>query len=228
MTAAGQRFAPQANPRPSYAQATRALLRERLLDAADDLLASRDWATVTMADIARGAGVSRQTLYNEFGSRQEFGQAYVLREADRFLTAAERAIAAHPDEPEAAVAAAFEGFFSTAPDSPLVRAIVTGDPGGGLLALVTTDSARVLAPVTDRLAASLCATWPQLPGEQAHVAADCAMRLAISHALSPTGPAELTARSVAALLGPYLEHAMASGDGRREALPGASAYGAGA
>jgi AcrR family transcriptional regulator len=205
MTAGGERRAPQAATRPSYAQATRALLRERLLDAADDLLASRDWATVTMADIARGAGVSRQTLYNEFGSRQEFGQAYVLREADRFLSAAERAIAGHPAEPEAAVAAAFSGFLSTAVDNPLVRAIVTGDPGGGLLALVTTDGAPVLGPVTDRLAACFGATWPQLPEEQAHVAADCAVRLAVSHALSPTEPAELTARSVAALLGNYLE-----------------------
>ncbi len=209
MTAEGEHRAPPQATRPSYAQATRVLLRERLLDAANDLLASRDWATVTMADIARGAGVSRQTLYNEFGSRQEFGQAYVLREADRFLTAAERAIAGHPDEPEAAVAAAFNGFLSTATDNPLVRAIVTGDPGGGLLALVTTDSARLLGPVTDRLAASLCATWPQLPDQQAHVAADCAVRLAISHALSPTEQAELTARSVAALLGAYLERAIA-------------------
>ena len=35
-----------------------------------------------MAQIARTAGVSRQTLYNEFGSRPEFAEVYVLREAD--------------------------------------------------------------------------------------------------------------------------------------------------
>ena len=38
-----------------------------------------------MAEVARAAGVSRQTLYKEFGTRQEFAQAFVLREADRFL-----------------------------------------------------------------------------------------------------------------------------------------------
>ena len=40
-----------------------------------------------MADVARAAGVSRQTLYNEFGAAAELAQAFVLREADLFLDA---------------------------------------------------------------------------------------------------------------------------------------------
>jgi AcrR family transcriptional regulator len=201
--------------RPSYAEATRGLLRDRLLDAATELLGERDWASVTMADIARGAGVSRQTLYNEFGSRQEFAQAYVLREADRFLAAAEDAIAAHPDDPEAALTAAFTGFLSAAADNPLVRTIVSGDPGSGLLALVTTRGALVVGAATVRLAACFTATWPQLPDRQAHAAAECAARLAISHALLPTAPAERTGAAVAALLAPYLEQLIAQGAATR-------------
>jgi len=209
MTGRRARRAPQDATRPSYAEATRALLRERLLDAADELLATRDWAAVTMADIARGAGVSRQTLYNEFGSRQEFAQAYVLREADRFLSAAEHAIADHPDAPETALAAAFTGFLSAAADNPLVRAIVSGDPSSGLLALVTTRGALVLGSATERLAAFFVATWPQLRDKEARIAAEGTVRLAISHALLPTAPAHLTGASVAAILGPHLEHLMA-------------------
>jgi AcrR family transcriptional regulator len=201
--------------RPSYAEEARALMRERLLDAVDDLLADRDWASVTMADIARGAGVSRQTLYNEFGSRQEFAQAYVLREADRFLSAAEDAIADHADDPEAALTAAFSGFLAAAAENPLVRAIVSGDPGSGLLALVTTRGALVVGAATVRLAACFVATWPQLPERAARNVAECTTRLAISHALLPTGPADRTGASVAALLGPYLEQLVAHGSQRR-------------
>ncbi|MDP9136403.1 MAG: hypothetical protein M3N56_16425 [Actinomycetota bacterium] len=39
--------------------------------------------------------------------------------------------------------------------------------------------------------------------------ADCVVRLAISYAALPTGPAETTAASVATLLGPYLEQLVA-------------------
>jgi AcrR family transcriptional regulator len=201
--------------RPSYAEEARALLSERLLDAAEELLADRDWPNVTMADIARGAGVSRQTLYNEFGSRQQFAQAYVLREADRFLGAAEAAIAEHPDDPEAALTAAFTGFLSSAADNPLVRTIVAGDPGSGLLALVTTRGALVVGAASVRLAACFVATWPQLSEREAHIAAESATRLAISHALLPTGPADRTGAAIAALLGPYLEALIAAGPAAR-------------
>src|SRR5688572_1846340 len=72
-----------------YATAARELLRTTLLDAARELLRDRPWNEVTMAQVAQAAGVSRQTLYNEFGSREEFAQAFVLREGDRFLAAVE-------------------------------------------------------------------------------------------------------------------------------------------
>jgi AcrR family transcriptional regulator len=184
--------------RRSYAEEARALMRERLLDAVGALLADRDRASVTMADIARGAGVSRQTLYNEFGSRQEFAQAYVLREADRFLSAAEDAIAEHADDPEAALTAAFSGFLAAAAENPLVRAIVSGDPGSGLLALVTTRGALVVGAATVRLAVCFVATWPQLPDRDAHTSpnAPSAWRSATRccRPAPPTAPAHRSRR----------------------------------
>jgi AcrR family transcriptional regulator len=195
--------------RPSFADATRELLRQRLLDAAEELLVDVDWAAITMAAVARGAGVSRQTLYNEFGSRQEFAQAFVLREADRFLGAAERAIADRADDPQAALTAAFGGFLQAAADNALVRAIVAGDPGSGLLALVTTRGALLVGVAGARLAACFAATWPQLTEKQACSAAENTVRLAISHALLPTAPADIAGASVAALLAPALERRIA-------------------
>ena len=70
--------------RPPYAVAARELLRETVLDATDALLRERPWAEVTLAEVAKEAGISRQTIYNEFGSRTALAQAYVLREGDRF------------------------------------------------------------------------------------------------------------------------------------------------
>jgi AcrR family transcriptional regulator len=204
-------MSPRREQRPSYAEEARALMRERLLDAAAELLADRDWAHVTMADIARGAGVSRQTVYNELGSRQELAQAYVLREADRFLNAAEEAIAENRDDPQAALTAAFGGFLSAAADNPLVRAIVAGDPGSGLLALVTTRGALLVGAAGARLAAFFVTTWPQLSERDARVAAESTVRLAISHALLPTAPAQRTGAAVAALLAPHLERLIAEG-----------------
>lgn len=59
--------------------------RESLLDAAYTALARRAWSAVRMVDVAAVAGVSRQTLYNEFGSKEGLARALVRREADAYL-----------------------------------------------------------------------------------------------------------------------------------------------
>ncbi|HNA45235.1 MAG TPA: TetR family transcriptional regulator, partial [Solirubrobacterales bacterium] len=76
------------SPSP-YREATRELLRETVFRAARGKLEVRPWSEITMADIAVEAGVSRQTLYNEFGSRNEFGLTYALHEARKFLDGVE-------------------------------------------------------------------------------------------------------------------------------------------
>jgi AcrR family transcriptional regulator len=195
--------------RPSYAQATRTLLRERLLDAADELLRERAWASISMADIAAGAGVSRQTLYNEIGSREDFAQAYILRESDRFIATVERAVSAHLDDPHAALSAAFDVFLNAAAENPLIRAVLAGDGSDGLLALFTTHGAPVLTLGTERLASILIEGWPQVEIADARLLADALVRLAISHAALPSASAELTAASVARILGPYVDRLLA-------------------
>lgn len=192
-----------------YPLAARELLRSTLLDAMREQLARRQWATVTMAEVARAAGVSRQTLYKAFGSRQEFAQAYVLREVDRFLEAVETAVQAHPDEPTRAVAAAFDVFLTAADGDPLVRSIVSGEGSDELLPLVTTQGQPFLDHATERLAAFLDQAWPTIAPEQARLLAECVVRLAISCATLPSGPSGMGAEAVATLLGPYLERVLA-------------------
>ena len=197
--------------RTPYAVAARELLRDTLLDAARDLLAQRNWSQITMADIASAAGVSRQTLYSEFGLRGAFAQALFLREGDRFLTAVEDAVNANLDDPVAALGAAFEVFLTAAAENPLIRAVVDSNGNAGLLPYFTTQGQPVVTQATERLALVIATGWPHVDRDAVGLLADCVVRLAISHAALPTGPADETAASVATLLGPYLERLVAQG-----------------
>ncbi|TJZ45206.1 helix-turn-helix transcriptional regulator [Streptomyces piniterrae] len=107
--------------------------RESLLDAAMTALTTRAWAAVRMVDVATAAGVSRQTLYNEFGSKEGLARALVRRETDNYLAGVDRllaqegAAAAGPrDDAAGRVVAAAAWTLRTARANPLVRAALTG------------------------------------------------------------------------------------------------------
>ena len=60
-------------------------LRDQVLDAAYDVTVTGGWSCARMTALADRVGVSRPTLYQEFGSRNEVGRALVLREAARLV-----------------------------------------------------------------------------------------------------------------------------------------------
>jgi AcrR family transcriptional regulator len=188
-----------------YPVAARELLRNTLLDAARDLLQQRPWSDVTMADIATAAGVSRQTLYNEFGSRDEFAQELVMREGDRFLVDVEEAVRARVADPRRALEAAFDVFLTAAGENPLVRTAIFDAGGEGLLPMVTTQGQPVVERAAERLAALIVESWPVVAARESALLAEALVRLAISYATLPKGPANMTAASVVELLAPYIE-----------------------
>lgn len=199
--------APEPTP---YSIASRRLLRETVLDAARGLLEVRVWPEVTMADVARAAGVSRQTLYNEFGSREELGQAFVLREEERLICAVEETIRANRDSPTAALGRAFEVFLTAVDADPLIRRILSeGDPDR-MLALVTTQGRPVVDDAVTRLAAIFLASWPRLQRAEAELLSDCLARLGISYATLPATSPTMTATAVATVLGPHIERVLAN------------------
>lgn len=195
-----------AEPRPaSYAELARGLLRDSVLDAVGELLRTRSWAQVKMADVAERAGVSRQTLYNAFGSRQELAQAYVVREADSFLVAVDAAVREHVAEPREALAGALRVFLVTAGEHPLVRAMTSSEGSEELLPLVTTRGGPLIERVTDHLSELFLETWPRLTPADAAPVADALVRLAISYAALPMGHPAETATAIARLLGPRVD-----------------------
>jgi AcrR family transcriptional regulator len=203
MSTAGQRV--------PYSVAARELLRNTLLDAACHELSSRHWADITMADIAVAAGVSRQTLYKEFGSREEFAQILVLREAESFLDAVEQAVGRHLDDPSKALAAAFDLFLTAAAENPLLRAIVIEEGAEELLALLTVHGKPLVERAADRLTDVMVAGWPLMRRRDAELLGDVLVRLAISYAALPSGPASATATAVSSLFQPYVEKLVRDG-----------------
>lgn len=199
-----------------YPVAARELLRNSLLDAAVILLERKPWGRITMGDISKTAGVSRQTLYKEFRSRGAFVQALVLREVDRFLDPVAVAITEHADEPRVAVSVALGVFLTTAASHPLIRTVVAGDGTDELLRLFTTQGSPVLGRAVGRLAAILLEQWPQVARADAELFAECMVRLAVSLAALPASPTGMNADSIAGLFAPYIEQMLAAADAEAE------------
>ncbi|MFE7381294.1 TetR/AcrR family transcriptional regulator [Streptomyces zhihengii] len=103
--------------------------REALLDAAAAALRARPWSAVRMVEVAASAGVSRQTLYNEFGGKDGLAGALVRREAEGFLRGAGRVVAEAGEsgagEVERCVRLA-EWTAGRMAGRPLLRALLTG------------------------------------------------------------------------------------------------------
>lgn len=190
--------------RPSYAAASRTLLHDSILDAVGTALVEDTWHDVTMAEIAGRAGVSRQTLYNAFGSRDELAEAYLIREAGRFIAAIEDAVAGSAPDARLALRSAAELLLSLASSHPMVRALST-QQGEELVALATVRGGALLIGMTERLSELIGANWPDADPDGVRLLAATLVRLAISHVVLPTGEPEATAADIVRTLGPYVD-----------------------
>ncbi len=152
-----------------------------------------------MADVAAAAGVSRQTLYYEFGSKDGLAQAVAMREAERYIAGSAAARIDHEGTPAEAVAAAAEYTLSAAADNPLLKAVLTDDTGS-MLPFITTRAEAILAAARDHLAAYLSGHWPDLPPDEVALVADVVTRLTISHLVLPRGRPDEAAAGIAHLV----------------------------
>lgn len=188
-----------------YHAAARNLLRESLLDSAAALMEQKSWSEISMAAIAGQAGVSRQTLYNEFGSRDVFAQAFALRTADRFLTEVEDAFGAAAADPVRALEAGFRRFLQLAESDAMVRHIVVRDPGADeLLSLFTSRGGPVVELGRQRLAEKMLEVWPAVDPAAARLLAEGIVRMGISHAGLPVTSSDVAAKQVAELFAPFI------------------------
>jgi AcrR family transcriptional regulator len=167
--------------------------RERILQAARAEITVQPWSAITMAGLAQRAGVSRQSVYNEFGSKSGLAEALVAREVEAFLAEVDARIAQGTSPADSASRAA-SAVFEMARTNPVVRAAVTAAGGSPspLLPLLTSQSAPLLAAATQRAREALCARHPALAGEPTLPAAvDAIVRLVVSHVVSPGAEPDL-------------------------------------
>ncbi len=201
---------PRTGPRVPYQEAARELLRTSVLDAMRELLTERDWSKITLGDVAGRAGVSRQTLYNEFGSRAGLAQAYALRLADDLVDHVRSAIAGNEGDVRAAFREALSGFFLDAAADPLVRSLLAGEVKLDLLRLITLDAAPLVEHATERLAAVFQHSWVDATEEESMVLAGALVRIALSYIPTAPAPGRNAPADLAQLLGPYVEAILAA------------------
>ncbi|WP_030981672.1 TetR/AcrR family transcriptional regulator [Streptomyces sp. NRRL S-1813] len=170
--------------------------RESLLDAAYTALMNRPWAAVRMVDVAAAAGVSRQTLYNEFGSKEGLAHALVRRETESYLAGVARALsrgasaAGTRGDAAGRVVAAAAWTLRTARANPLVRAALTGCWGDRLPTPAPAPADAVQLPAVRPGVPAQPAAAPvegPLPGPAELVGRFCDQAVA---ALEPDWPAE--------------------------------------
>ncbi len=165
---------------------------ERILAAAAQVTVESGWSGVTMAAIAGRVGVSRQTVYNEWGSRERVAEAMVLRELAAFLAEVDAGFDAFPDDLESAVTEAVRRVCVLAASNPLLRAIVTATHGAGteLIPLLTTRADVVIATARGRIGDRLT-TYVSTGSDTVGVVADVLVRTVLSHVMQPDSTDEL-------------------------------------
>jgi AcrR family transcriptional regulator len=172
----------------SNREAHHARLRAVLLAAARGLAVDRGWTAVRMADVANVSGVSRQTVYNEFGSRAGLAEALAAAEVASFVSA---------------MRADFFGSRADARKAIRTAAlrVIRETAGNPLVHDRELFPRRISGPVLDA-AGAVIREWaavfhPIYPAKTVEVAAESIVRLTVSHLVLPLDPPEKTAAALA-------------------------------
>ncbi|ASR02801.1 TetR family transcriptional regulator [Gordonia rubripertincta] len=192
----------------NHTQDGKSPLRDSLLDALHDLLTERDWSAVRMSDVAAATTVSRQTVYNEFGSRYGLAQGYAVRLANRFAGHVADSLADHVDDVTGALRTAFTEYFTGVATDPLIASLLSGEAKPDLMKLITTDVAPIIATASDRLAQAFReSTWLSMPDSDTERISRAITRMALSYvAMPPEGDRDVAA-DLAEIISPAIEAA---------------------
>jgi AcrR family transcriptional regulator len=174
-------------------------MRERVVEAAVRLTSEVGWSQVTMARLADEVGVSRQTVYNEIGTKAGLAEAMILRELDRFLEVVSVAFDRHPTDLVAAIRTACVGVLEHAQDNPLLHAVVSATHGADteLLPLLTTHAESLLGVAKAVIAERIEPYDVDLDQRHLEAAIDMVVRVVLSHVMQPSGPPRETGESIA-------------------------------
>jgi AcrR family transcriptional regulator len=190
---------------------TGSLVRERLLDAAQATIEATGWSSVTMARIGEQAGVSRQTVYNEFGTKHGLAEQLAMRELTRFLDVVRERMAAETTLVDG-IRAACEGVLLLGEQSLLVRTIVGSLPeehDTDFLQILTTESGEIVESAVIVVKQCVVDLYPPTPmtDDELEVAVEVVVRLVLSAITRPSKPPREAAADIAWITGLALKGA---------------------
>ena len=179
----------------------RARLREVALDATRQVVLDRGWGAVRMGSIANQIGISRQSLHAEFGTKDDLGNALVMRETEEFFEGITARLAEHPGDLAGGVRSAARYMLSTVRDNPLLQTILTRAPAKGddvsLLPLLTVRGEPLLGRAFSVIGDWVAGQWPDADPDDVRLMVETVVRLGISHILTPTKTPEDAAADLA-------------------------------
>jgi AcrR family transcriptional regulator len=177
----------------------------RILDATLAAMGDHGIARLSLEDVAKRAGLSRQTVYRYFPSKGVLLEATVLREEQVFIANMISAAERHR-ELEPALRAAIEAAMRTGQGHALLNRLLATEPNS-MVALVTTDRGPVLSAARPALEEILAGWLPRAPKARSGMAADAVARLLVSYVMNP--PADPPGQ-VASRLAQLLVHGLPS------------------
>ena len=172
---------------------------ERVVAAAAELTLEVGWAGVTMGKLADRVGVSRQTVYNEVGSKPRLAEEMVLAELAKFLAVVEQAFDDQPGDLVAAIRNASRGVLELARRNALLQAVVSASYGAEteLLPLLTTRNDALVLAATEVVRGRVASYRIDIDDRHLDAAIDMVVRLVLSHVVHPIGEPADTADDIA-------------------------------
>jgi AcrR family transcriptional regulator len=173
--------------------------RARLVAQAAELTRAGGWQAITMAKLADKVGVSRQTVYNEIGSKRQLAEAMIMHELEVFLQAVDAAFEDNPDDLTEAIRQAATRVLEMARTNPLLHAVLSASHGAEstLLPLLTTQVDPLLDAAHGLVRRHLDTYDHALDEDRIDPLVDMVIRLVLSHVTAPSTSPQETADNIA-------------------------------
>ena len=173
--------------------------RARLVAQAAEITRAGGWQAITMAKLADKVGVSRQTVYNEIGSKRQLAEAMIMHELEVFLQAVDAAFEDNPDDLVEALREAATRVLEMARTNPLLHAVLSASHGAEstLLPLLTTQAEPLIEAAHGLVRRHLDTYDHGLDDALIDPLVDMVIRVLLSHVTTPNGSPGETADKIA-------------------------------
>jgi len=206
---------------PPFRAKVQEMLRTTILDVAWKRASEVDWQAVRISDIADDVGVSRQTIYNEFGGKDAVARALFERDLAKFVEGIRECTERAPDF-ATSLRESLTWMLGQAAEHPVLRRTLRAARAGSeqtLLPMLTVNVDVVLLPMRAALVEIYGGRWPHWDADATALTCDLVIRQSISQLVAPSDfPQEqVVDRIVSMVIDGHSKPAEGKASGRRSA-----------